>query len=250
MQSSLLCKRGGIRAPPFLKVYNDGTVERFLDSPVIPPSLSDPATEVSSRDVAISPKSLRASTCPQALVPTAGNSPSLSNFTAVVCIESTFSFLSHRYLTASSPFPTSWLSPWSTALPPSTPSPPPMQTPGPPSEAIGSEPQVGLEKNLLERTWKLVFPGALEGLDNPMINPFAVGAPKLSGIRCSRILVCVAGKDKLRDRGIRYYEAVKESGWKGNLELYEESEEGHCFYVLNPENGRAQKMKRLASFLI
>ncbi|OUZ99827.1 Alpha/beta hydrolase fold-3 [Macleaya cordata] len=42
--------------PPFLKVYKDGRVERLLGTEVVPPSLEDPKTGVSSKDVVIVPE--------------------------------------------------------------------------------------------------------------------------------------------------------------------------------------------------
>ncbi|KAE9611654.1 putative carboxylesterase, 2-hydroxyisoflavanone dehydratase [Lupinus albus] len=114
------------------------------------------------------------------------------------------------------------------------------------SQPIGSEP-LGHG----HMAWNLVYPNAPGGVDNPFINPLAEGAPRLSGLGCSRILVCVAGKDQLRDRGILYYEAVKKSGWKGEVELFEEKEEDHVYHVIHPQSQNAYKFfKRLALFLL
>jgi acetyl esterase/lipase len=83
-----------------------------------------------------------------------------------------------------------------------------------------------------------------------MMNPVAPDAPSLAGLGCSKILVCVAGKDSLRDRGIWYSEAVKQSGWQGKLEVFEESEEGHVYHIFHPESKNGMKLiKRLTSFL-
>lgn len=119
------------------------------------------------------------------------------------------------------------------------------------SQPIGSEPVIGSdEENLNHLTWNLVYPSAPGGIDNPVINPLAPGAPSLGGLGCSRMIVCVAGKDKLRDRGIWYYEAVKKSGWEGKLELFEEKEEDHDYHVAQPQSENAMKLfKRLALFL-
>lgn len=118
------------------------------------------------------------------------------------------------------------------------------------SDPIGSESILGHEENLLYRMWTFGYPSAPGGIDHPMINPFAHDAPSLSGIGCSRLLVCVAEKDELRERGVRYVEAVRESGWGGELELFEVEGEGHCFHVMNLGTDNAKKMvKCLASFL-
>ncbi|KAJ1423779.1 Alpha/Beta hydrolase fold [Sesbania bispinosa] len=118
------------------------------------------------------------------------------------------------------------------------------------SHPIGSEPVTDIEQNFFNLVWKLVYPSAPNGIDNPFINPLAPGAPSLAGLACSRIVVFVAGKDGLRDRGVWYYEAVKKSGWQGKIELFEEKEEDHDFHLLKPESEAANIMiKRIASFL-
>lgn len=118
------------------------------------------------------------------------------------------------------------------------------------SEPLGSEAVNNRETSLLYRTWMLVYPNALGGIDNPSINPFVKTAPCLAGLACKRLLVCVASKDELRDRGVRYYEAVKESEWEGELIMFEVEGEGHGFHICNPETENAKEMfKRLARFI-
>ncbi|XP_022722390.1 2-hydroxyisoflavanone dehydratase-like [Durio zibethinus] len=122
----------------------------------------------------------------------------------------------------------------------------------------GSEPVGSETKNVEERgklptytIWHLVNPEAPGGIDNPMVNPVIPGAPSLAGLGCSRLLVSVAEKDMLRDRGILYYNAVKGSGWNGELELIEVEGEDHAFQILVYESENAKKLiKRLASFLV
>lgn len=58
--------------------------------------------------------------------------------------------------------------------------------------------------------WGFVYPNAPGGLDNPMLNPVAPGAPSLAKLGCSKILVCVAEKDGIRDRGVWYFEAEEQ----------------------------------------
>ncbi|RZC02854.1 2-hydroxyisoflavanone dehydratase [Glycine soja] len=57
----------------------------------------------------------------------------------------------------------------------------------------------------------------------------------LTGLGCSRMIACVAGKDSLRERGVSYYESVKKSGWQGKLEFFEEKDEGHVYQLFNVE---------------
>lgn len=88
------------------------------------------------------------------------------------------------------------------------------------------------------------------GLDDPLINPVGPGGPSLAGLGCSRMLVCVAEKDILRDRGIAYIDAVRTSGWEGDVELFEAEGENHGHHIFYPETDKAKEMfQRLASFL-
>ncbi|KAK8529539.1 hypothetical protein V6N13_102449 [Hibiscus sabdariffa] len=106
------------------------------------------------------------------------------------------------------------------------------------------------DKSLPTLIWEFVYPSAPGGTGNALINPFGPGKPSLAGLGCSKLLVCVAEKDELRDIGIMYYNAVKESGWKGEIEVYETMGENHAFHVLNfgTQNSRIM-IKRLAAFL-
>ncbi|KAK8556072.1 hypothetical protein V6N13_070142 [Hibiscus sabdariffa] len=121
------------------------------------------------------------------------------------------------------------------------------------SKPVGSEMKdtEEREKSAMYTMWNLVYPEAPGGVDNPMMNPVAPGAPSLAGLGCSRLLVSVAGKDLLRDRVIMYCNGVKESGWKGELELVDVEGEDHAFHILVYESENAEKLiKRLASFLV
>ncbi|XP_048136922.1 2-hydroxyisoflavanone dehydratase-like [Rhodamnia argentea] len=118
------------------------------------------------------------------------------------------------------------------------------------SEPIGSEPKTGLDKALSHVIWTFLYPTAKDGIDSPMVNPFAAGAPSLAGLGCGRLLVSVAGKDRLRHRGLKYCEAVKESGFKGEVEVVEVEGEDHAFHIVTFEKESAQVLiKRLAAFL-
>ncbi|KAM6561414.1 hypothetical protein CsatA_030653 [Cannabis sativa] len=98
-------------------------------------------------------------------------------------------------------------------------------------EAIGSEVHDLVRKSMVDRWWSVVCPSD-KGNDDPLINPFAEGAPSLEGLEtCPKILVVVAGKDILRDRGWLYYEKVAKMssslGWGGTIEIMETLEEDH-----------------------
>ncbi|KAJ7980078.1 2-hydroxyisoflavanone dehydratase [Quillaja saponaria] len=90
--------------PNLIRIYKDGTVERLLDSPIVPPSLRDPDTGVSSKDITISDNP---SISARLYLPklTQSNNQENQKIPILVyfhgggfCIGSAFSFLDHRYL--------------------------------------------------------------------------------------------------------------------------------------------------------
>lgn len=100
------------------------------------------------------------------------------------------------------------------------------------------------------RMWMLAYPSAPGGIDNPSINPMAEDAPSLLGMTCSRLLVVVAGKDELRETGLIYVEALKKSGWKGDVDLVDVEGEEHCFQIFNTDTEKAKNLiRRIASFI-
>ncbi|MCD9643594.1 hypothetical protein HAX54_031197 [Datura stramonium] len=106
------------------------------------------------------------------------------------------------------------------------------------------------EDSLASRIWVFVNPSAEDGVDDPRINPFVEKAQSLSGLGCSKILVSVAEKDELRNIGIQYVEAVKKSGWKGEIELIDVEGEDHCFQIFDPETEKAKNLiKGMANFI-
>ncbi|KAK4357201.1 hypothetical protein RND71_022811 [Anisodus tanguticus] len=106
------------------------------------------------------------------------------------------------------------------------------------------------EDSLASRIWGFVNPTAEDGVDDPRINPFVEKAKSLSVLGCSNILVCVAEKDELRNIGIKYVEAVKKSGWKGEIELIDVQGEDHCFQIFNLETEKAKDLiKGMANFI-
>ncbi|KAL6535320.1 hypothetical protein OROMI_026694 [Orobanche minor] len=117
------------------------------------------------------------------------------------------------------------------------------------SKPIGSEPKDDIER-LLYRLWVFVYPSAPGGIENPLINPLVDGAPGLSGLGCSKMIVCLSEKDVLAAEGLAYAQKVRESGWKGEIEVVEVEGEDHCFQIFDPENEKAKNLiKRLACFI-
>lgn len=114
------------------------------------------------------------------------------------------------------------------------------------SNRIGNEP----EENLLHKMWLMAYPSGDGGIDNPLINPLAEGAPSLSGLGCSKIIVCLSEKDTLAARGRVYAEEVKKSGWKGEVEVVEVEGEDHCFHFFDPQTQKARSLiNRIAAFI-
>ncbi|CAL2227403.1 unnamed protein product [Prunus armeniaca] len=313
---------------PRIRIYKDGTVERLLGSPYVPPSPHDPQTRVSSKDFTFShnPNISARLYLPNVPQNQTQKLPILVYFHGgAFCIESAFSFLDHRYLNRlvseaqvivvsveyrlapENPLPIAyedcWVAlQWVTSHANNE----ELDDNKEPwllnygdfgrlyiggdsaggniahnlamkvgaeslsgavkilgaflshsyfwgSKPIGSEPKGEDFENTMEyKLWDFVYPSAPGGIDNPMVNPAGEGAPSLAGLGCSKLLVCVAGKDQLRDRGVWYCDLVRESGWKGEVELFEVEGEDHCFHIFSEtETENVKKMiKRLASFLV
>ncbi|XP_004511347.1 2-hydroxyisoflavanone dehydratase-like [Cicer arietinum] len=87
---------------PLIRVYKDGSVERLIESPIVPPSLQDPQTNVSSKDIIISNNNPSLSA--RIFLPYSHkhNNKKLPIFLyfhgGAFCVESAFSSLYHNYL--------------------------------------------------------------------------------------------------------------------------------------------------------
>ncbi|OVA15175.1 Alpha/beta hydrolase fold-3 [Macleaya cordata] len=90
--------------PPFLRVYKDGREERLLVTKFVPPSIEDPKTSVSSKDVIIVPET---GVSARLYFPKTTNYPQEQNkklplliyfHGGAFCIESAFSPTYHNYL--------------------------------------------------------------------------------------------------------------------------------------------------------
>uniref|UniRef100_A0A5B6YRT7 Putative carboxylesterase 2 n=1 Tax=Davidia involucrata TaxID=16924 RepID=A0A5B6YRT7_DAVIN len=115
-------------------------------------------------------------------------------------------------------------------------------------EPIGAEGADMKKKASVDGFWLLVNPSSTGGSDDPLLNP--VLDPKLSSLGCTKVLVCVAEKDMLRDRGWYYKEELGKSGWGGVVEIMEAKEEDHVFHLFKPTCDNAVAMlKRVASFM-
>lgn len=114
----------------------------------------------------------------------------------------------------------------------------------------GGETKEDLERSFAYRMWSFVYPTAAGGIDNPVINPLASGAPSLSGLGCSKMIIFLAEKDPTAARGKLYAEMVRQSGWGGELEVVEFEGENHCFQITDNETENAKILiNRFVAFL-
>nr|GMD93672.1 probable carboxylesterase 2 [Ipomoea batatas] len=115
---------------------------------------------------------------------------------------------------------------------------------------IGIEVEDEVRKAMVDKWWGFVCPSNQGGEDS-LINPFVNGGVSvLADLACERIIVCVAGKDILRDRGKLYYESLVKSEWGGKAEIIETEEEDHVFHIFDPYSDNAvQFVKRLNGFI-
>ncbi|KAG5526485.1 hypothetical protein RHGRI_032679 [Rhododendron griersonianum] len=114
-------------------------------------------------------------------------------------------------------------------------------------EPIGKEGDNIMGKAFAENLWLSICPSS-SGSDDPLMNP--VKDPSFSKLGCEKVLVCVAEKDLLRDRGWYYKQELEKSGWGGVVEVMEAGGEDHVFHLFNPtcENAVAM-LKRVAAFM-
>ena len=116
------------------------------------------------------------------------------------------------------------------------------------SKPIGSKRRVENKKSFLCRLCENIYPEALDGIDNPKMNPLGPRAPSLAKLRCDRLPVTVAEKDQLRDRVVWFYNAVKESGWEGEVELVEVEGEDHALHFMHFGSENAKNLQTLGFF--
>ncbi|KAF5448674.1 hypothetical protein F2P56_029183 [Juglans regia] len=114
-------------------------------------------------------------------------------------------------------------------------------------EPIGSEMSEAEKRAKVDSLWRFVYP-ATSGSDDPYINP--ASDPKLGSLGTGKVLICVAEKDLLKDRGWYYREILEKSGWGGVVKVLESAGEDHVFHMFNPacENAKAL-LERIVSLV-
>ncbi|WRX15411.1 Alpha/beta hydrolase fold-3 - like 8, partial [Theobroma cacao] len=98
---------------------------------------------------------------------------------------------------------------------------------------VGAETNDLAVRRKLRGLWRLVCP-TTNGYNDPWIDPG--NDPNLENLRCTRLL--------------NYYEKLKKSGWRGEVEITESPGEDHGFHLFNPTSDHAMAMlKRIVSFM-
>ncbi|KAL6214399.1 hypothetical protein ACLB2K_013833 [Fragaria x ananassa] len=283
--------------PNLIKHYKDGSVERLIADPHVPPSLNDPETGVSSKDITISHNPLVSA---RLYLPAQNQSqkqlPIFVYFHAggFFCC-SAFSFCHHRYLNRlvseaqviavsveyrlapESPLPAAYEDSWLALQWVASHSLHELDDTCNNKEPwladfgdfdrvyIGGDSAGGnISHNIAIKAGVESLNGGVKILGAILSHSGFWGStpirsePRGEDFEKSlsslvlKLLVCVAGKDELRDRNLWYYDSVKESGWKGEAELFEVEEEEHCFHIASDEvTENVKKMiKRMADFLV
>ncbi|XP_010479151.1 PREDICTED: probable carboxylesterase 2 [Camelina sativa] len=117
------------------------------------------------------------------------------------------------------------------------------------TQPIGSEIKDKARKQMVDGWWEFVCPSE-KGSDDPWINPFTDGSPDLEGLGCERVMIAVAEKDILKERGKLYYERLVKGEWIGKVEMMETKGKDHVFHIFEPDCDEAVEMtRRLALFI-
>lgn len=103
------------------------------------------------------------------------------------------------------------------------------------SEAMGEEGRDRGWREWMDGLWRAVS-GRMKGLDDVWINPTTYwellrGRLAVKRMGCRRAVVFVAEKDPLRERGRAYWELLRGSEWRGEVEIVESEGEGHVFHL-------------------
>ncbi|KAG5143698.1 hypothetical protein JHK82_019393 [Glycine max] len=99
----------------------------------------------------------------------------------------------------------------------------------------------------VHQLWRFTCP-TTTGSDDPIINPGQ--DPNLGKLACGRVLVCVAEKDLLKDRGWHYKELLQKSDWPGVVDVVETKDEDHVFHMSDPNCDNAKALlNQIVSFI-
>ncbi|TVU09856.1 hypothetical protein EJB05_43353, partial [Eragrostis curvula] len=91
-----------------------------------------------------------------------------------------------------------------------------------------------------EETWSFIC-GGQYGIDDPVVDPLSMPAGQWRRLACSRVAVTVSGLDDFRPRGMAYAAALRDSGWDGEVEVYQTAGEGHVYFLDRPRDPKSVK---------
>ncbi|GAU30361.1 hypothetical protein TSUD_57720 [Trifolium subterraneum] len=114
-------------------------------------------------------------------------------------------------------------------------------------DPIGSESDRAEFVEKIHNLWRFTCP-TTSGSDDPLMNP--AKDPNLGSLGCKRVLICVAEKDILRDRGWYFKELLEKNGWGGIVEVVETEDEDHIFHMFKPSCEKAKVLlSQIVSFI-
>lgn len=94
----------------------------------------------------------------------------------------------------------------------------------------------------VDEMYKFICPTSSGCKDDPRL--YSGVDPNLTLLGTGRVLVCVAEKDYLKERGVEYYENLKKSEWVGSVELFESKGGEHCCHMFGPNDKLGKSLLR------
>ncbi|KAK3024523.1 hypothetical protein RJ639_043715 [Escallonia herrerae] len=221
---------------PWFRVYTDGSVERFLESPLVPPSL-----DVRSKDIAIS-----TTACARLFLPKAAPNEKLPLLIYIhggfFSIESPFSSTYHGYVNSLVSQSKVIAVSIEYRLAPENP------VPACYDDCYAVMKWVAQHKDSAHRPG--LVPWLSEHADFGKAEPGCASVFAVEAAVCEKVLIFTTGLDQYRQRGCTYYAALKKSGWEDPVEIENTPGEDHVFHLSDPTSDKAKAMmKKVASFI-
>ncbi|KAJ1700627.1 hypothetical protein LUZ63_000406 [Rhynchospora breviuscula] len=100
----------------------------------------------------------------------------------------------------------------------------------------------------MEETWSFICGGKYD-MNHKFVHP--MGSQEVfAKLGCERVMVTVAELDLFVERGKAYAEALKKSGWDGEVVLYETPGEEHVYFLTKFDEEKAvEEMEAMAAFI-
>ncbi|XP_073359632.1 2-hydroxyisoflavanone dehydratase-like [Aegilops tauschii subsp. strangulata] len=239
---------------PFIRKYKDGSIERFLRSPFVLASPDQGGNRgVATRDVVVD-KATGVSVrlfLPSRAADTAGR----NRLPLVIyvhggsfCTESAFGRTYHRYATSLAASAGALVVSVEYRLAPEFPRPAAYDDAWAALQwaASSSDPWPEFPPYGVDRLWPFVTAGQA-GNDDPRIDP---PASEISSLACRRVLIAVAGKDTLRDRGLDLAARMRDhdAPWpwmtpgRREVTVVESEGEDHGFHLYCPLRATSKRL--------